>query len=390
MLCFIQIFTYLGLYGNNLHMDNTYYATPEMVKNFLRHLSGTRAELPEFPEALVMMKEKGLLSDKPLPVPMINGQMGREEFMTAYDRIPFEVNRIIDVLWEKHEVNREINLPASVDVASAQHIHNYGYTKQTLNNVFSFTYVFQGNCRISFDEVKIELSPGDIFIASPGFEHYIHTTPDTFTIVVVVRAAAFEILFHDFLTSDLVLSEFFRKYVVEKTGGNYCVIRTDGQDDEIRFYIQSLACENMDKHAYYSNSCSVSLLKLFLARAFRKYHDHVEFYQQSFTHARPDAASIYQYIELHYQDITLEKLAARFHFNRTYVSRYIHEHFHKTFMEIVTEKKILHAKEYLRKTDKSITEISSLVGYESLNHFSKTFKKYTGMSASQYRNYGCV
>jgi len=366
-------------------MDKIYYATPEMVKNYIKHLPERNTELPEFPDALLMMKEQGLLSDEPLAVPDINGRMSKEEFMTAYDRIPFEANHVIDVLWKKHEVNREINLPDSVDIASAQHIHSYGYTRQTLNNVFSFTYVFQGNCSVCFDEINIVLGPGDVFIASPGFEHFIHTTPDTFSLVIVVRAAAFEIMFHDFITSDLVLSEFFRKYIVEKTGGNYCVIRGAPEDEELRFYIQSLTCENMDKYAYYSNSCSVSFLKLFLARAFREYHNRMEFYQQSFVQTRLDAASIYQYIQMHYQDVTLEKLALQFHFNRTYISRYIHGHFKRTFTEIVTEIKITHAKEYLRKTNKSITEISFLVGYDSLNHFSKTFKKCTGMSASQYR-----
>ena len=398
MTAIIHIFTYFDicdryftycdkriLFRTGMIMKKNYYATPEMVKGYLKKLSGKCRMMPEFPETLMMMKEEGLLSEKTLPLPVITGFMSKEDFMAAYDRIPFEVNRIFDVLWEEHEKNRNINLPDDVDVASAQHIHNYGYTKQTLNNVFSFTYIFRGSCTLSFDDQEIRLDPGDIYIASPGFEHSVHTTPDTFAIVVVVRSAAFEILFHDFLTSDLILSEFFRKYIVEKTAGNYCVIRGNPDDDEVRFYIQSLACENADKQKYYFNSCSVSLLKLFLATAFRKYHDNMSFYQQNFSSGRPDAAEIYQFIQMNYQDITLEKLAANYHFNRTYVSRYIHEHFSRTFSDIVTGLKIDHAKEYLRKTNKSVTEISALVGYESLNHFSKTFKKCTGMSAMQYR-----
>lgn len=366
-------------------MKKKYYATPEMVKAYLKQLGREGKELPEFPTALKMMQEQNLLSETSIKKPHIDGIMSREMFMIAYDQIPFEVNRVFDTLEQEHEINRRIALQDTVDIACAQHIHTNGFTNQTLYNVFAFTYVLKGICTVAQNQSQIKLMQGDIFIASPGFEHAIHTTPDTFALVVVVRVAAFEILFHDFLTSDLLLSDYFKQYINDKMPGNYCIIRGNSEDDELRFYIQALACEYMDINKYYSNTCAVSLLKLFLARAFRKYHNQMSFYHQGFSTKHLNENSIYQYIQLNYQDITLEKIAQYFHFNRTYVSRYIHAHFGKTFMEIVTQTRISYAKEYLRKTDKRISEIAEITGYNSLNHFTKAFRKFTGYTPGEYR-----
>ena len=43
------------------------------------------------------------------------------------------------------------------------------------------------------------------------------------------------------------------------------------------------------------------------------------------------------------------------------------------------------ARRLLDYTDKSLTSISSYLGFSSPSHFSRVFKKYTGMLPSEYR-----
>lgn len=54
-------------------------------------------------------------------------------------------------------------------------------------------------------------------------------------------------------------------------------------------------------------------------------------------------------------------------------------------MQYIVSLRINAAKGYLENTNKSITEISDAVGYENALYFSRLFKKYTGMTPTEYK-----
>ena len=47
--------------------------------------------------------------------------------------------------------------------------------------------------------------------------------------------------------------------------------------------------------------------------------------------------------------------------------------------------RMMKAEEILMKTDKNITEISMELGFTSPSNFTRSFKKFTGLSPSEYR-----
>jgi two-component system, response regulator YesN len=57
-----------------------------------------------------------------------------------------------------------------------------------------------------------------------------------------------------------------------------------------------------------------------------------------------------------------------------------------TFTDYLTEVRIKAAKDLLRTSEKTITEIAFDVGFNNSNYFSNTFKKAAGLSAKEYRN----
>ncbi|MBQ9031615.1 MAG: helix-turn-helix transcriptional regulator [Parasporobacterium sp.] len=365
-------------------MAENYYVTPKMIKEYNLTLKKEDQSPPSFYEMLLQMQDAGLLSEDPLPMPFINGKMEVPEFLEAYDSIPFQVNSQLIAIADEREEKGLVVFPDHTDLLCMQQLHNNIYFDQTINNAYAITYVYKGFCSYTFDDRTLTVHPGDIFIATPGFSHRIFTVSGTFALVIMFRSTAFQILFQDFLTADTAFSDFFRKTITEKESGNYCVINGAPEDGDLTFYLQSLVCETFSEHPY-SNSNAACMLKLFLSTAYDKYSDHMRIYKRFPGTERADAKTVLQYIQNNYQDISLNQVASHFHYNKTYLSRFIHSHFGKTYCEIVNELKIEHAKEYLRKTNKSITEISQLAGFESYDHFSRTFRKYTGCSPGNFR-----
>ena len=76
--------------------------------------------------------------------------------------------------------------------------------------------------------------------------------------------------------------------------------------------------------------------------------------------------------------------------NELHVSAYYLMHIFKkltgiTIHEYKTSLRIAQAKKLLRNTNKSISEISDMCGFESLPYFSRVFKKAEGVVPSHYR-----
>ena len=86
-----------------------------------------------------------------------------------------------------------------------------------------------------------------------------------------------------------------------------------------------------------------------------------------------------------YTDITLEKLAERLSLSTRQTERLLMQHYGQTFLQKKTEAKMSAASLMLTDTSASITEISSRLGYSSIEHFSNTFRRFYGMSAREYR-----
>ena len=365
-------------------MGKGLYGTPEMVKAFREHYIKEDGELPDFLETLELMKEKGALSTEELPVPELHGRMSKEDFMKAYDQVPFDAEKLMQIAKIKAKTKSQgAMFRNGKDAVCVQHIHDYGYHKQPMANFFAVTYMFAGKCGFYFGEEHLELKTGDLIIVTPQFEHRTHTYPGSFAFEALLDEATFNTVFNDFLASDSRLSDFFSNAVISGEN-NYCVIHGDEDDEELRFYLQSFAHETYGQEAY-SNSNAVSLMKLFLGRAFAKYSSTMELYRDNYHKRKADAEAILRYITSHYLDATLEQTAKHFHYNKSYLSRYIQTHFHQSFTEIVTDLRIDHAREYLRNTDKHIMDIALLVGYDSTDHFSRMFRKVTGMSPAAYR-----
>ena len=87
----------------------------------------------------------------------------------------------------------------------------------------------------------------------------------------------------------------------------------------------------------------------------------------------------------HYQSVTLHEAAKHFGYSTSHLSTLIKESTGRTFLQIIRDIKLNQACHALRETSLSNLAICELVGYESPEHFIRTFKKTYGMTPDEYR-----
>jgi two-component system response regulator YesN len=94
------------------------------------------------------------------------------------------------------------------------------------------------------------------------------------------------------------------------------------------------------------------------------------------------------FLESHYDDpgLSLQNLCKKLDISTSYFSAVFKKHRDKTFVEELTGIRIRKAMELLRTTDLMTYEIAEKIGYRDAHYFSLSFRKYTGLTATEYRN----
>lgn len=79
------------------------------------------------------------------------------------------------------------------------------------------------------------------------------------------------------------------------------------------------------------------------------------------------------------EPITIKELSRKVAINECYLKKGFKEMFGTTIFEFYQSQRMEHAKYLLYEKGLSVTEVSMLLGYSSISHFSTAFKKHTGL-----------
>jgi two-component system response regulator YesN len=85
------------------------------------------------------------------------------------------------------------------------------------------------------------------------------------------------------------------------------------------------------------------------------------------------------------EPLSLEVLSDHLHISASHLSRTFKKVCGESLTEYINHVRIEKAKEYLLRQDILAYEVADLVGYHDATYFSSIFKKYTGVSPTEYR-----
>ena len=365
----------------------TLYATQQMIETFVVDRYRATGERLRIHEVMGKMKEQGLLLSAAPPRPVLDWNMSRDEFNQAVMNLPVNVSRILESEGGGYsELFREEQsaFPSGQDVFCRKAMPCVAAEPRALS-YFEIYFVWEGQCEMTFGSDMVRLREGDVCIVPPNAVHALPLDESSHVMIATVRASTFDAKFGDLLTKSGVMSGFFRESLYGKSVPNFLLIHTAPRSDLVRFHLRGLLIQSStrDKH---TNSCAICWMKLFLSEALRASRDEVEIYRSPAGGSpRADCGEILQYIQQNYRTVRLSTLAREFHYNETYLSRMLQNYAHKSFTEIVRDIRMKRAEEYLNNSALRIHEISSLVGYSSVDHFSRAFKSTHGMSPQAFR-----
>ena len=97
--------------------------------------------------------------------------------------------------------------------------------------------------------------------------------------------------------------------------------------------------------------------------------------------------TVIKYIQLKYSEqIHMDDIAGICGLNRSYLSKLFHDATGNTIKGYLLSYRMNTAQRMLKKTDYTVQYVGTAVGYTDIYTFSKAFKKYTGLTPTDYRS----
>ena len=146
----------------------------------------------------------------------------------------------------------------------------------------------------------------------------------------------------------------------------------------IKNLFEEVLHEYKEKELYFEERCSAILKDIIITvlRTDAQNKNHL---------SRNNASMILEYVHSHYmEDITNVKLAKMFSYHVGYIGQIVRNITGMTLHKYLIYLRINKSIDYLQSGEYNITEVSELVGYKDIKHFSKSFKQVMGLPPSAY------
>lgn len=89
--------------------------------------------------------------------------------------------------------------------------------------------------------------------------------------------------------------------------------------------------------------------------------------------------------DYYYEALKLDDISAMLGFNTSYFSGLFKKETGENFSDYLAQVRISQAKQLLIQEDMGVSDVAAEVGYQDLKHFSKLFKRLTGLNPSEFR-----
>lgn len=276
----------------------------------------------------------------------------------------------LDIHFQLDETTIKVSKISNEEILHPYPPHSHG------KNCFEFHYVASGSGHVHIDKQIYSLKTGSFYITGPNINHSQFSDTQT--------------------ANECPLCEYGIYFqLVSPSAGKKDYLLKIMQDNPFWIAEHQVVFQSLFQAIFQELKCQntgfteniISLLRYMIVTAIRllprdsKNSPHL-------TPSTPDSRKHLLIDELfmnHYKDITLAELSSRLGLSPRQTERLLRTEYGKTFLQKKLEARMSIAQIMLSNKTLSITYISDYLGYSSSEHFSSAFRKYFGITASQYR-----
>ena len=245
-------------------------------------------------------------------------------------------------------------LPGRSRIRCAAHLHTH----------IELVLFLQGHCTAFADSERTEIYGGDVFISFPNQIHRYESYGEEHYHLFIINP--------DILPP---LADVFLEHL--PTSSRIAGAANDPEVLELARRLVALEGEKDDYTEIRRQGYLLALLGKLISKT-------------TLTKTVPDDShalkSIVTYCAKNYtRDLSLALLENELHISRYYISHLFSDKLQIGFNDYINSLRVSFACNYLRHSDKSVTEISDLVGFGTLRTFNRAFRKQTGRTPSEYR-----
>lgn len=251
------------------------------------------------------------------------------------------------------------------------HIHDW----------YECVYIYQGSGTFFIDHTFYEMKEGDLFIIPGNTIHRAFPDSDN----PVTSSALF---FVPIIMQPVNLGEVYsslRCFEHAKKLKDYKLIIAEQDRSKLEALIEAIHEEQSQQLVGYRQAVLFYLGQLLLLINRLYIPDSVR-NKEDFSVGPVWMRQILQYIDSHpSSELSLASLCQRASVSAAHFSRVFKKLTGMNVTDYVTAKRIVQAKEFLLQSDDNISVIAEKSGFESLPHFHRMFKKATGITPAKYK-----
>lgn len=261
-------------------------------------------------------------------------------------------------------------------------IRDYEFTMPTkhIHDEYEIYYLLEGERYYFIENQTYLIKQGNLIFVNKGQIHKTGVAGKSYHDRILIELK--DEPFQSFLSSisSLSLSEFF--------ASNFGVVNLDACGQQfVKSQLFNIAEELHQKQPHYTTMVMMKLchILIYVTRCCMK-NSELPSENLANTAKHNKVSEVASYIMSHAENVkSLDDLSKRFYISKPYLSRIFKEVTGFTVSEYINIHRIQKAQQLLLETDLSITEISALLGYESITYFEKVFSNFTETSPLKYR-----